>query len=111
LLLVQRAAPDFTAKAVESGSIVNLTRSDLLKSPLDPNKYGYALLIFYPLDFTFVCPTELTAYSDRIKEFHAEGCRIVGISVDSEYSHLQWSRQPRSLGGLCQEKGGGTSSR
>ena len=98
--LVQSLAPDFTAKAVENGRIVNLSRSDLLKSPLKPSDPGYALLIFYPLDFTFVCPTELTAFADRLKEFHAESCRVVGISVDSEYSHLQWTKQSRSQGGL-----------
>lgn len=89
-------APDFSAKAVDNGKIITLSRSDLLKNPSP----GYALLIFYPLDFTFVCPTELTAYADRIGEFHGEGCRVVGVSVDSEYAHLQWSKQPRNQGGL-----------
>ena len=47
-----------------------------------------------------MCPTELTAYADRIKEFEEEGCRVVGISVDSEYSHLEWMKMKRSVGGL-----------
>lgn len=98
-------APDFCAKAVENGKIVSLSRADLLKSPTDPSAPGYALLLFYPLDFTFVCPTELTAYSDRLAEFHGEGCRVVGLSVDSEYAHLQWTQQPRNLGGLSTLEG------
>lgn len=104
VLKVQKPAPDFTAKLVENGQIIpTFTKTDLLKNPQNPVTSGYALLIFYPLNFTFVCPTELTAYSDRIDEFHAEGCRIVGISVDSEYSHLQWMKQPRSTGGLLSD--------
>jgi alkyl hydroperoxide reductase subunit AhpC len=106
MFVVQKLAPDFSAKAVENGKILTLSRSDLLKSPSDPSKPGYALLLFYPLDFTFVCPTELTAYADRLEEFHGEGCRVVGVSVDSEYSHLQWTKQPRNLGGLFSESQG-----
>jgi alkyl hydroperoxide reductase subunit AhpC len=106
MFVVQKLAPDFSAKAVENGKILTLSRSDLLKSPSDPSKPGYALLLFYPLDFTFVCPTELTAYADRLEEFHGEGCRVVGVSVDSEYSHLQWTKQSRNLGGLFSESQG-----
>ena len=97
---VQRLGPNFTAKSVENGKISSVTLPDLLRHPTDQSKAGYALLLFYPLDFTFVCPTELTAYADRLAEFHGEGCRVVGVSVDSEYSHLQWMKQPRSEGGL-----------
>jgi len=55
---------------------------------------------FYPLDFTFVCPTEICAFSDRAKEFRDLGCEIIGVSIDSHFSHLAWSKQPRSEGGL-----------
>ena len=104
--IVQKLAPSFTAKSVENGKIQTINLPDLLRNPIDPAKPGYALLLFYPLDFTFVCPTELTAYADRLSEFHGEGCRVVGVSVDSEYSHLQWTKQPRSEGGLFHpEKG------
>lgn len=97
--LVQRAAPDFKGKVVFNGKIEETTRSSL-QGP------GYLLMIFYPLDFTFVCPTELTAYADRIKEFEDVGCKLVGISVDSEYSHLTWTRQLRKDGGLqCPDRG------
>ncbi len=54
----------------------------------------------YPLDFTFVCPTEITAFSDRAKEFEAIGCALVGVSVDSVFSHLAWTQLPRNKGGL-----------
>lgn len=56
--------------------------------------------MFYPLDFTFVCPTELVAFSDRINEFQALNCNVLGISVDSQFSHLAWTRMDRKLGGV-----------
>jgi hypothetical protein len=56
------------------------------------------VLFFFPLSFTFVCPTELTAYSDKIKEFEKLDAQVLGISVDSQYAHLQWNRQPRNEG-------------
>jgi alkyl hydroperoxide reductase subunit AhpC len=58
------------------------------------------VLFFYPLDFTFVCPTELIAFSERVKEFEALNCAVVGASVDSKFSHLAWTQQPRKKGGL-----------
>jgi alkyl hydroperoxide reductase subunit AhpC len=76
-----------------------LTASSLLQN-------DYALLLFYPLNFTFVCPTELTAFADRIEEFKAEKCAVFGVSVDSEYSHLQWMKQSRQEGGLFSEQTG-----
>lgn len=91
---------------MHNGQIITLTRSDLLQHPTRPSDRGYALLLFYPLDFTFVCPTELTAYADRMEEFVGEGCKVVGVSVDSEYSHLQWSKMSRSIGGLHSEQKG-----
>ena len=50
----------------------------------------YLVLFFYPLDFTFVCPTEIIAFSDRVEEFRAIGCEVIACSVDSEFSHLAW---------------------
>lgn len=58
------------------------------------------MLFFYPLDFTFVCPTEIIAFSDRIKEFKDLGAEVVGVSVDSHFSHLAWVNTPRKDGGL-----------
>lgn len=64
----------------------------------------YLVMVFYPLDFTFVCPTELIAFSDRIEDFKKLGAEVVGISVDSEYSHLAWCNTPRNQGGLGEMK-------
>ncbi|MFA5944379.1 MAG: peroxiredoxin [Candidatus Thermoplasmatota archaeon] len=96
MVLVGKQAPDFTAKAVVSDSFVDYTLSSnwTAKSP------KYTLLFFYPLDFTFVCPTEIIAFSDRVKEFEARNVQIVGVSIDSEYSHLAWKGTPRNQGGL-----------
>jgi alkyl hydroperoxide reductase subunit AhpC len=89
---VQKEAPDFTAKAVVNGQITDFKLSDL--------RGEYVVLFFYPLDFTFVCPTEIIAFSNRAGEFEKRGCQVVGASVDSEYSHLAWINTPRAEGGL-----------
>ncbi|HJQ93245.1 MAG TPA: peroxiredoxin [Candidatus Thermoplasmatota archaeon] len=96
MVLVGKQAPDFTAKAVVGQDFVDYTLSSnwKAKSP------KYTLLFFYPLDFTFVCPTEIIAFSDRVKEFESRGVQVVGVSVDSEYSHLAWKGTPRAQGGL-----------
>jgi peroxiredoxin (alkyl hydroperoxide reductase subunit C) len=60
----------------------------------------YVVLFFYPLDFTFVCPTEITAFSDRHKEFKDLNCEILGVSVDSKFSHLAWIQTERNQGGV-----------
>eukprot|EP00759_Apiculatamorpha_spiralis_P020542 PhF_6_TR25839/c1_g1_i1/m.36504 len=93
---VRREAPQFTAKAVINGEINNLTLADY--------KGKYVVLLFYPLDFTFVCPTEITAFSDRAAEFEKLGAQVLAISVDSAYSHLAWTKQPRNQGGLGEMK-------
>jgi len=94
-VLVQKPAPDFTAQAVMPDcSFRELRLSDY--------KGKYVLLFFYPLDFTFVCPTEIIAFSDRIKEFEELNVQVLGASVDSHYTHLAWRRTPRSEGGLGQ---------
>jgi len=60
----------------------------------------YVVLFFYPLDFTFVCPTEITAFSDRYEEFNSLGTEVLGVSVDSEFSHLAWIQTDRKSGGV-----------
>ena len=74
---VQKEAPDFTAKAVVNGQIT----PDDAPYKLSSNRGKYIVLFFYPLDFTFVCPTEIIAFSDRIAEFEKRNCQVVGVSV------------------------------
>ncbi|MCI0704761.1 MAG: peroxiredoxin [Planctomycetia bacterium] len=95
---VTKDAPDFTASAVVNGIITpNFQLSDFRGK-------NYVLLFFYPLDFTFVCPTEIVAFSDRVNEFEKRGCQVIGVSVDSQYSHLAWINTPRQEGGLGELK-------
>jgi alkyl hydroperoxide reductase subunit AhpC len=92
-VLVTKPAPDFKAQAVlPDGSFKEVSLSDY--------KGKYVLLFFYPLDFTFVCPTEIIAFSDRAKEFEALGVQVLGVSIDSHFSHLAWRNTPRDQGGL-----------
>jgi peroxiredoxin (alkyl hydroperoxide reductase subunit C) len=93
VLLVGKPAPEFTAKAVIDGEIVDdFSLRDL--------RGQYVVFFFYPLDFTFVCPTELLAFEDRAKEFQERNAQVVACSVDSAYSHLAWLNTPRSMGGI-----------
>jgi peroxiredoxin (alkyl hydroperoxide reductase subunit C) len=96
MVLIGKPAPDFKAKAVVGSDFVDYTFSGNWtgKSP------KHTLLFFYPLDFTFVCPTEIIAFSDRIEEFRQRGVNVVGVSIDSEYTHLAWKGVPRTEGGL-----------
>jgi peroxiredoxin (alkyl hydroperoxide reductase subunit C) len=64
------------------------------------NKDGYTVVFFYPLDFTFVCPTELVAFNEKLSEFEARGCKVVSCSVDSAHSHAAWRRTPLKEGGV-----------
>ena len=89
---VTKEAPDFTADAVVNEEFKTVKLSDY--------RGKYVVLFFYPLDFTFVCPTEIIAYSDKVEEFRKRGCEVLGISVDSKFSHLAWIRQSRADGGL-----------
>lgn len=92
-VLVTQPAPDFKAQAVmPDGTFKEITLSGY--------KGKYVLLFFYPLDFTFVCPTEIIAFSDRAQEFEALGVQILGVSVDSHYSHFAWRNLSRDQGGL-----------
>ncbi len=91
--LVQQVAPDFTAQAVmPDGSFKELKLSDF--------RGKYIILFFYPLDFTFVCPTEIIAFSDAIDEFEQRNVQVIGASVDSHYSHFAWRNTPRDAGGI-----------
>ena len=92
MTLVQKPAPEFAAEAVLGQEFKNINLSDY--------KGKWLVLFFYPLDFTFVCPTEITAFSDRIEDFKAIGAEVVGCSVDSKFSHLAWINTPREKGGL-----------
>jgi alkyl hydroperoxide reductase subunit AhpC len=96
MVLVGKQAPDFTAKAVVGDAFTDYTLSSNWKG----EQPKYTLLFFYPGDFTFVCPTEILAFSDRIQEFESRGVQVVGVSVDSEHSHLAWKGTPRAQGGL-----------
>ena len=93
-VLVSKKAPDFTSAAVlADGSI----KSDFKLSDF---KGKYVVLFFYPLDFTFVCPTELIAFSRRIKEFEHRDVQVIGCSVDSQYTHVAWRNTPVEQGGI-----------
>ncbi|HEY9824332.1 MAG TPA: peroxiredoxin [Stenomitos sp.] len=91
-LRVGTPAPDFTATAVYDQEFKDITLSSY--------RGKYVVLFFYPLDFTFVCPTEITAFSDRHAEFSALNTEILGVSVDSQFSHLAWIQTDRKSGGV-----------
>jgi peroxiredoxin (alkyl hydroperoxide reductase subunit C) len=91
-LRVGQTAPAFSATAVYDQEFKSIKLSDY--------RGKYVVLFFYPLDFTFVCPTEITAFSDRYGEFKALNTEILGVSVDSEFSHLAWIQTDRKAGGL-----------
>nr|YP_009684075.1 putative peroxiredoxin ycf42 [Lessonia spicata]YP_010127886.1 putative peroxiredoxin ycf42 [Lessonia flavicans]YP_010990771.1 hypothetical protein Ycf42 [Lessonia nigrescens]YP_011006896.1 putative peroxiredoxin Ycf42 [Lessonia variegata]QDP13899.1 putative peroxiredoxin ycf42 [Lessonia spicata]QPP20413.1 putative peroxiredoxin ycf42 [Lessonia flavicans]QWK42672.1 hypothetical protein [Lessonia spicata]WAM64183.1 putative peroxiredoxin Ycf42 [Lessonia variegata]WOX59804.1 hypothetical pr len=86
-------APDFEAIAVYDEERYKIRLSDYRKKK-------YVVLFFYPLNFTFVCPTEITSFSDRFKEFSSLDTEVLAVSVDSEYSHLSWVQTKREDGGL-----------
>jgi peroxiredoxin (alkyl hydroperoxide reductase subunit C) len=93
---VCQPAPDFTATAVVDGQFKEISLSDF--------RGKYVVLFFYPLDFTFVCPTEIVAFSDAIDEFEKRNVQVLGASIDSQFSHLAWIKIPRSQGGLGEIK-------
>lgn len=94
-VLVGREAPDFTAPAVlGDGSIVdNYNFSEATSGK-------YKVVFFYPLDFTFVCPSELIAFDKRIEEFTSRGVEVVGVSIDSHFTHNAWRNTPVNEGGI-----------
>ena len=85
-------APKFTGMACVNGQFKEIS--------LDDYKGKYVVLFFYPLDFTFVCPTEIIAFSDRVAEFEALNCSVIACSTDSHFSHLAWCEKSRKAGGL-----------
>lgn len=94
-MLVTKKAPDFTATAVlENGEIVDNFN---LYENIGENG---AVLFFYPLDFTFVCPSEIIAFSHRIEEFKSRGINVIGCSIDSQFSHYAWRETPVEKGGI-----------
>jgi alkyl hydroperoxide reductase subunit AhpC len=96
-VLVSREAPNFKATAVmPDGSFKEISLADY--------RGKYVLLFFWPLDFTFVCPTEIIAFSDRADEFEKLGVQILGCSIDSHYTHLAWRNTPRKAGGIGEVK-------
>lgn len=98
-ILVNKPAPDFTVPAVlGNGSIVD--EFNLAKTI----KGKYALVFFYPLDFTFVCPSELIALDHRMNEFSKRDIEVVAVSVDSQFTHFAWRNTPVNKGGIGEVK-------
>lgn len=93
-LLVTNPAPDFTATAVLPD---NTFKEDF---KLSDYRGKYVLLFFYPLNFTFVCPSEILAFNKAVDQFEAHNCQLIGISIDSHYSHLAWKNTPVNEGGI-----------
>ena len=95
MVLVTRQAPDFTSSAVlGNGEIVNNFN---FKKHVNGKA---AVLFFYPLDFTFVCPSELIAFDHRYEEFKKRGVEVVGVSIDSQFTHNAWRNTPTENGGI-----------
>ena len=91
-LRVGMLAPDFSATAVVDQEFKDIKLSQY--------RGKYVVLFFYPLDFTFVCPTEITAFSDRYSDFSSKNTEVLGVSVDSKFTHLAWIQTPRNQGGI-----------
>lgn len=90
--VISKPAPQWEATAVINGEFTQLKLSDFLGK--------YVVFFFYPLDFTFVCPTEILAFSDRVEEFRKINTEVIACSVDSHFTHLAWINTPRKEGGL-----------
>ena len=91
--LIQKEAPNFEAEALyPDGTMQTLNLYDY--------RGKYVVLFFYPMDFTFVCPTEITAFSNQIAAFRQRGAEVLGVSVDSIHAHYAWSHMPRREGGI-----------
>lgn len=90
---VTKEAPDFAAQAVlPDNSFAELKLSDY--------RGKYVVLFFYPLDFTFVCPSEIIAFDNELARFKEKNCEVIGVSVDSHFTHLAWKNTPREHGGI-----------
>jgi len=92
--LVTKQAPDFTATAVMPD---NSMKPDF---KLSDYRGQYVILFFYPLDFTFVCPSEILAFDKALPAFKAKNCKIIGVSIDSQFSHWAWKNTPIKQGGI-----------
>ena len=98
-MLVTNKAPDFTAQAVLADGTIE-EKFNLYKNIGEKG----AVLFFWPLDFTFVCPSEIIAFSKRVDEFNKRGINVIGCSVDSQYSHFAWRETPVENGGIGRVK-------
>lgn len=90
--IIGRQAPKFSGEAALNGEIVKIS--------LDDYKGKWVVLFFYPLDFTFVCPTEIVGFHDAYEKFKAAGAEVIGCSVDSVHTHLAYTRTPRNQAGV-----------
>ena len=90
--MIGKPAPAFELEAVHNGQFKTVKSCDY--------KGKWLVVFFYPLDFTFVCPTEIVAFSDRLEEFTKLNAEVVGVSIDSKFTHLAWTQQPRNQGGI-----------
>ena len=91
--LVRGDAPEFVGTAV-------MTDNSFAPLALASLRDRYVVLFFYPMDFTFVCPTEIIAFDEKLGEFEKRNCAVVGVSVDSQFTHLAWKNTPRDKGGI-----------
>ncbi len=91
-VLVGKQAPDFKATAVIGGDFKEISLSEF--------RGKNVLLFFYPLDFTFVCPTELHAFQEKLEDFKKANTEVLGVSIDSQFSHLAWLNTPKAQGGI-----------
>ena len=91
--LVTKEAPDFTAQAVMGDNTFEEVK-------LSSYRGKYVVLFFYPLDFTFVCPSEIIAFDKELDKFKAKNTEVIGVSVDSHFTHLAWKKTPRDQGGI-----------
>jgi peroxiredoxin (alkyl hydroperoxide reductase subunit C) len=96
-VLVGKEAPDFNAVAVMGNNDINETFN--LKKHINGK---YAVVFFYPLDFTFVCPSEIIAFDHRLDEFKKRNVEVIGVSIDSHFTHLAWKNTPVEKGGIGQ---------
>ncbi|KAJ0405848.1 hypothetical protein P43SY_001580 [Pythium insidiosum] len=96
VLKLRQPAPEFSTDAVVNGEFKRVSLKDY--------RGKWVVLFFYPLDFTFVCPTEICAFSDRVDEFRALKTEVLACSIDSKFSHLAWVNTPRKKGGLGEMK-------
>ncbi len=94
LSVVGEKAPDFEADAVEKGEFIRIKLYHYI------NKGKWIVLYFYPLDYTFVCPTEIIAFQDSLEEFKKRNTEVLACSIDSKFTHLAWLKTPRKEGGI-----------